>query len=149
MKSSAWKIFVLLLLGCRTTSPITQLSNSEQGAYELSLAADATGFVAAWYDTRDDNPEIYMRRVGGSGRPTGPERRLTDDLALSYEPDIALVGEDVVIAWYDQIGEKLQARVGRWARDGSVGAVVGRRREQLTSAGESAKRRAFLYLAGG
>ncbi len=120
MNSSAWPIFVLLLLGCSPTSPITQLSNSEQGAYEVSLAADATGFVAAWYDTRDGNPEIYMRTVGRSSRPTGPERRLTDDLALSYEPDIALVGEDVVIAWYDQIGEKLQARVGRWARDGSA-----------------------------
>lgn len=120
MKFSAWNIVVLLLPGCGTTIPITQLSNSERGAYEVSLAVDGAGFVAAWYDTRDGNPEIYMRTVGVSGRPTGPERRLTDDVNLSYEPDIALVAEDVVIAWYDQVGERQQARVGRWGRDGSA-----------------------------
>jgi len=101
----------------------TQVSSGGHGAYEASLAASPYGFVTAWYDTRDGNPEIYLRELDASGRPLGPERRLTDDPALSYEADVAVFDDDVIVAWYDrdESGKtgRLQARLGRWARDGA------------------------------
>ena len=73
--------------------------------------------------TPETAPEIYLRELDASGRPLGPERRLTDDPALSYEADVAVFDDDVIVAWYDrdESGEtgRLQARLGRWARDGA------------------------------
>jgi hypothetical protein len=101
-------------------APSIQISQSGHAAYEASLAASESGFVAAWYDTRDGNPEIYVRALDARGHPSGPERRLTNDSRFSYEADVALLGDDVVVAWYDRAETgPLRAQVGRWARDGT------------------------------
>jgi hypothetical protein len=98
----------------------TQISQSGRGAYEVSLAVGASRIAAAWYDTRDGNPEIYLRLLDPEGRPAGAEHRLTDDLLLSYEADIDLIGGEVVVAWYDRAPDgRLRAQVGRWTVDGT------------------------------
>lgn len=129
---------ILALAGCASpslTTPITQISESGQGAYEVSLAAGESGLVAAWYDTRDGNPEIYLRALDADGRPAGPERRLTDDPNLSYEADVGLLGGDLVVAWYDRSPTGLeQAKVGRWSVDGTRRWV-----RSLAESGQSAR----------
>jgi hypothetical protein len=90
----------LLTVAC-TTRP-TQISSSRKGAYEAALARVGDGFVAAWYDTRDGNAEIYIRSLDVEGRPVGPELRLTNGPEESYEASIARVGRQLVVAWYDQ-----------------------------------------------
>ena len=115
---------VVVLSGCSAPAPtpvsIHHISQSGQGAYEVSLAASDAGLAAAWYDTRDGNPEIYARRLDPDGRPTGPEWRLTDDRRLSYEADVALLDDSLVVAWYDRSSDgRLASRVGRWAREGT------------------------------
>ena len=97
-----------------------QISQSGGGAYEVSLAAGASSLVAAWYDTRNGNTEIYARAVDIRGHPTGPELRLTDDPERSYEADVELLGNDIVVAWYDRAATgRLTARIGRWTADGT------------------------------
>src|SRR5688572_17688776 len=97
-----------------------QISNSVKGAFETALAPFGDGFAVAWYDTRDGNGEIYMRLLDSNGRPAGPERRLTNSPADSYEASIERLGDGLVIAWYDQSDKGQQtAKLGMWSRDGT------------------------------
>ncbi len=111
----------LLAAGCsRVDPPPLVISQSSAGAYEAALRARDGGFVAAWYDTRDGNAEIYRRLLDESGRPAGPERRLTNNPEDSYEPSLAVTGDAVVMAWYEKDADGLLvARVGAWSFDGS------------------------------
>ena len=108
-----------LLTACGPASTPIQVSHSGVGAYEAALALDKAGFAVAWYDTRDGNPEIYMRLLDENGRPSGPERRLTETADMSYEASLERVGDDFVVAWYEQTGDGRQtAMLGEWGRDG-------------------------------
>ena len=109
-----------LLTACRQAAVPTQVSHSGSGAYEAALATDDKGFVVAWYDSRDGNPEIYFRLLDESSRPSGPERRLTETPDASYEPSLERLGDSFAIAWYEQTSEGRQtAMLGEWNRDGS------------------------------
>ena len=119
---------VIAMSGCgpapleRSSTP-RQISASGKGAYEAALASRylrGDGFVAAWYDTRDGNAEIYMRLLADNGAPASPERRLTFGPEESYEPSIELVGpNDVAVAWYDKAPDgRLTAKLGLWSLDG-------------------------------
>lgn len=102
-----------------STQP-TQVSNSGKGAYEAALVQVGQGFAVAWYDTRDGRGEIYARMLDLSGRPAGPERRLTNSPENSYEASLARVGDEFVVAWYDQVSTGQQiAKLGLWARNGT------------------------------
>ncbi len=92
-----------------------QVSDSGFGAFEVSLAADEDGLAVAWYDTRDRNAEIYVRRLDRDGGLSGPAFRATTTAGQSYEPDAAKLGNDVVLAWYetDAHGAR-RARLGAW-----------------------------------
>jgi hypothetical protein len=110
----------LCLLAAACTARPAQVSNSVRGAYETALAPFRDGFAVAWYDTRDGNGEIYLRLLDASGRPAGPERRLTNGPENSYEASIDRVGDAIAVAWYDQSGEGPQtAKLGVWTGDGT------------------------------
>jgi hypothetical protein len=118
---------VIAMAGCgpppreRSGTP-RQISASGKGAYEAALVSRIFldgGFVTAWYDTRDGNAEIYMRRLDANGNPAGPERRLTHSPEESYEPSITGAGPDVVVAWYDKTPDgQVTAKLGVWTPDG-------------------------------
>jgi hypothetical protein len=101
--------------------PPHTISSSGRGAYEASLSSTADGFVAAWYDTRDARPAIYARWLDVEGRPQGSERRLMASPGSAYEPEIATLGNDVAVAWYERMpGARYRAMIGRWTRDGDL-----------------------------
>lgn len=109
----------LLPTACRSTPPLIQVSQSGKGAYETALAIDEAGFAVAWYDLRDGNAEIYLRRLDSSGQPSSPEHRLSETPDASYEPSLERLGDTFVIAWYEQSTEGRQtAMLGAWTRDG-------------------------------
>jgi hypothetical protein len=95
-----------------------QISDSGFGAYEVSLATRADGFVVAWYDTRDGNAEVYVRYLDDAGRPVGSDRRLTSTGDQSYEPEIATLADGIAIAWYEKSeNDALHAHLGVWSAD--------------------------------
>lgn len=109
-----------LLLGAACSPRPTQVSNSRKGAYETALTPFGQGFAVAWYDIRHGQGEIYARMLNVNGQPTGPERRLTDGPEDSYEASIDRLGDDLVVAWYDQTSKGQQtAKLGMWGRDGT------------------------------
>jgi hypothetical protein len=113
-------VLVGCLLGVACHSRPIQVSNSTTGAYEAALTPFADGFAAAWHDTRDGNGEIYLRLLDASGRPAGPEHRLTNGTEESYEASIERLGDALVVAWYDQSGKGQQtAKLGMWRPDGA------------------------------
>jgi hypothetical protein len=120
---SAWVLVAAAcVLQCSTdASSPRQVSHSGAGAYEAALTATDDGFVAAWYDMRNGNGEIYIRTIDADGRPAGAEQRLTNDPAESYEPSIAaLPGRRLALAWYDKGADgTLRAHVGVWETTGA------------------------------
>jgi hypothetical protein len=105
--------------GCSRSRDPVQISHSSGGAYEAALDVRKGGFVAAWYDTRDGNAEIYMRLLDEQGAPAGPERRLTNGPEQSYEASLKTLDDGVAIAWYDKSADgTLVAKLGVWSFDG-------------------------------
>jgi hypothetical protein len=102
-----------------SVADIRQVSESRTGgSFEASLTRFGDGFAAAWYDTRDGVPSIYVRRLTADGVPAGPEIRLTRD-RTAYEPDIAALGSNLIVGWYEY-DEKagFRAMVGSWSANG-------------------------------
>lgn len=96
-----------------------QITDSKAGAFESALAVRDEGFVAAWYDNRDGNAEIYMRLLDGDGQPAGPERRLIHGIEDSYEASIDVIGGALAVAWYDKsAGGGLVPKLGVWELSG-------------------------------
>jgi hypothetical protein len=120
VRSRGAAIFVILVtLGCTPPQGPQQISNSGAGAYEASLAVLPNGFAACWYDTRDGNPEIYVRLLDATGKPRSSEHRLTNDKELSYVPDIVAAAGNLAVGWYDKADNgTLRARLGVWTTDG-------------------------------
>jgi hypothetical protein len=98
---------------------VRQVSQSGHGAYEASLAASEDGFAVAWYDTRTGHPEIYLRLLDARGHPAGSERRLTRLDTAAYEPDVAFVGRNVTVAWYERTAAgTYRPMLALWGADG-------------------------------
>jgi len=113
-------LLCFLLTACSHAAEPIQVSHSGSGAYEAALATDEKGFAVAWYDRATATPEIYMRLLDDSGRPSGPERRLTETPDASYEASLERLGDSFAIAWYEQTSDGRQtAMLGEWKRDGS------------------------------
>ena len=120
----AHSLIVAALFTAACSARPEQISRSGKGALEPALTTLGDGFAVGWYDTREGTGEIYIRLLDADGHPAGPERRLTNDPESSYEVSLAQLGDDLVLAWYDQERRGRQtARLGRWTRDGTKGWV--------------------------
>ena len=69
------------------------------GAWNVAISGDTVHVV--WSDGRDGNSEIYYKRSTNGGDIWGPDTRLTNDSAGSYEPTVAALGPIIHVAWYD------------------------------------------------
>lgn len=121
MANISFTVAVASALGVAASggSSLNSISARDGAAYEASLAPFRDGFVVAWHDTREGNPEIYIRFVNEQGAPDGPERRLTDDPQRSFEPDVEVIGDDIAVAWYEVTDTGSLAKLGVWAADGT------------------------------
>ncbi len=108
----------LALATCACNAP-RQISDSGFGAYEVSLAPWDEGLAIGWYDTRDGNSEIYVRMLDAEKRVKGGELRMTYTASESYEADLATLGDDLAIAWYEKSADtRLSAQLGLFERGG-------------------------------
>lgn len=79
-----------------------RLTNALGNSKSPSIAVSGNTVHVAWFDSRDGNDEIYYKRSLDSGATWGADVRLTDNLSVSQNPSIAVSGNIVHVAWYDQ-----------------------------------------------
>lgn len=94
-------IFILLVV-FTACSDGQQVSNSEHGAFSVDLATSKESIPAAvaWYDTRHQGADIYLRLLDKNLLPASREWRLTVGSEQAYEPDIIIIDEYVAVVWY-------------------------------------------------
>ncbi|MFH1050339.1 MAG: exo-alpha-sialidase [bacterium] len=66
-----------------------------------SIAVENLNVHIVWEDENDGNFEIYYKHSTDGGTSWEPEVRLTNDIAESYQPSIAVSGSDVHVVWYE------------------------------------------------
>ena len=116
----------LILSAC---SEVQQVSNSGQGAFGVDIAVSDSALPAAvaWYDTRHENAEIYLRLLDEDLLPASQERRLTESFADAYEPDVVIIDDHIAVVWYEEssVGSRTglnrgQVYFGLYDRSGEV-----------------------------
>lgn len=111
---------------CSRPTPVVPVSTSAGAAHEPSLAVFDDGMAVAWYDTRDERGDLYVRALDASGTPVGPELALTRGPNDAYEVDAHAVrtaedGDGLALGWYEKTKEgRLLPRAGVWTRDGTL-----------------------------
>ena len=79
-----------------------QVSAGEGNSNAPRVTRHGAGFVAVWYDTRDQNTEIYAARLGLDGIRLGDEQRITADARSSFLVDVTAAGAGLGVAWTDR-----------------------------------------------
>lgn len=83
----------------RLTFTDSMLTTSQNYARSIAAAGDYVHVV--WWDKRDGNYEIYYKRSTDGGTTWEADIRLTNNVAPSYIPSIAVVDSNVHVVWYD------------------------------------------------
>lgn len=109
---------VLLLTACGPR-PVP-VSPAGAAAFEADLASDGERVAIAWYDDRHGVEDIYLRLYDRQLTPLAPEWRLSSSPRPSWEPDVALLGADIAVAWYErEASGRYSSWLGLWAADGT------------------------------
>jgi len=76
---------------------------TESAGYALgpSIAVYGSNVHIAWYDNRNDNYEIYYKFSSDNGTNWERDIRLTENIAGSWNPSIAVSGSIIHLVWYD------------------------------------------------
>lgn len=97
-----WALPFLFLLAACTGPDLNTVSPPAIRAYEVDLASDGVRLAAAWYGERDGRARISIQPLTAAGKALIPPLAVTDGEREAYEPDLAFLGDDYVIAWYEK-----------------------------------------------
>jgi len=78
-----------------------RLTNNPAWSGNPSITVSGSTVNVVWQDSRDGNPEIYCKRSADGGETWGPDTRLTNNTANSWQPSISASGLNVVVVWQD------------------------------------------------
>jgi hypothetical protein len=88
--------------GGTTWGADTRLTNNVSASDDPRVAAMGNSIYVVWSDMRDGNPEIYFKRSTDGGATWGADIRLTNDVALSLNPAVAVSqANHVHVVWRD------------------------------------------------
>ncbi len=93
---------LLLLLAACTGPDLHTISPQVVRAYEVDVSSDDRELAAAWYGERGGHARIYIQPLSAEGKAEGQPLEVTDGEREAYEPDLAFLGEDYVVAWYEK-----------------------------------------------
>jgi hypothetical protein len=79
----------------------TRLTNNADFSALPSVSASGSFVHVVWQDSRDGNWEIYYKRSTDAGVSWGADTRLTNNIALSESPSVAVSGSIVHVVWKD------------------------------------------------
>jgi hypothetical protein len=70
--------------------------------YEVALAGNGAGLALAWHGGALPHSAIWLRWAAPDGRPQGAALKLSDATRDAYEPDLVLLGDRLLVAWYEK-----------------------------------------------
>src|ERR1019366_7371822 len=79
----------------------TRLTNDTAVSVNPSVTVSGSIVHIVWQDERDGNPEIYYKNSTDGGITWSADTRLTNDVANSWNPSVAVFGSAVHIVWQD------------------------------------------------
>ncbi len=79
----------------------TRLTNASDISMYPNIAVSGSVVHLVWFDMRDGNYEIYYNRSADGGINWETDTRITNDLAFSFYPSVAVSGNRVHIVWQD------------------------------------------------
>lgn len=85
------------------SDPIIVASENTSGAVEIAIIDDQS-FAVSWVDKEDDGSIIQLRSLTFDGE-MGPVKTVGRASSRSMAPEMVRVGDQLVLAWADTIGE--------------------------------------------
>jgi hypothetical protein len=79
----------------------TRLTNALDISMYPNIAVSGSVVHLVWFDLRDGNYEIYYNRSADGGINWETDTRITNELAFSFYPSVAVSGNMVHIVWQD------------------------------------------------
>lgn len=95
------QVFVTLLSPEGVKRNQRMLTRKTGDVNDVAAVALDGGYVVAWVDEREGDPEVYVTKVNGALNRVGAEQRLTQAAGPATEVSLAVVGERVIAAWAD------------------------------------------------
>ncbi len=87
--------------GGATWGADVRLTSNMFGSWNPSVASSGSDVIVAWYDNRDLNAEIYIKRSTNGGLSWSADTRITNNTGSSQYPSIFMEGSIVHLAWTD------------------------------------------------
>ena len=78
-----------------------RLTSNTGGSIQPAVAADGANVYVVWEDNTLGNPEIYFKKSADYGETWQGTKRLTKNAGSSYNPWIAVNGENIYVVWHD------------------------------------------------
>jgi len=78
-----------------------RLTANIYGSWNPSVASSGSNVIVAWYDSRDLNAEIYIKRSTNGGLNWSADTRITNNAGSSQLPSLYMEGSLVHLAWTD------------------------------------------------
>jgi len=78
-----------------------RLTNTAGNSNRPHIVASGSNVYVAWHDDTPGNWEVYFRRSIDNGSTWKSAKRITNTAADSLNPDIAVDGGNVYLAWWD------------------------------------------------
>ncbi len=89
-----------------TWGPDTRLTFAPGLSMRPSVAVSGHDVHVVWFDGRDGSTQVYYKHSSDGGATWGPDERLTyatgNPLDDTMHPSVAVAGDSVYIAWFDQ-----------------------------------------------
>ncbi|MBX3129214.1 MAG: hypothetical protein KF718_21025 [Polyangiaceae bacterium] len=77
------------------------LTRSRGEKSDVAVVGAGDGFILAWIDERDGDPEVYAARVNRQLQRVGPDKRITKSKGSASGVALHAAGSDVWAAWSD------------------------------------------------
>jgi hypothetical protein len=95
------QVFLTLVSPEGTRKTQRMLTRKSGDASDVATASLQNGWLVAWVDERDKDPELYATRVDGKLARIGNEQRITKAPGSATQVTLAPVGDTAVVAWAD------------------------------------------------